>query len=553
MQQCRPVDTSDSTLARVARQFSTWAASSPAFAARYARFNGELAQLWIATLARERGEQVVPLVPPDPTDRRFASKSWQASPFYDYLRQSYLLGVRFLNEVVEQADLSPHEKGLLRFLTRQYVDAIAPTNFAATNPEVIALAIASRGETLARGVRNLVADLEKQRISTVDEAAFEVGRNLATTEGAVVFENELMQLIEYRPSTAKVFARPLLMVPPCINKFYVLDLQPANSFVRYAVAQGHSVFMVSWRNPDAAQGSLGWDDYIEDGVLRAIRVAREITKSAALNVLGFCVGGTLAATALAVLAARGERSVASLTLLATLLDFEDAGEIGHFVDTQSVAAREAALGAGGILPGRELGLVFSALRDNDLIWSYVVGNYLKGDAPAAFDILYWNADSTNLPGPMYCWYLRNMYLENRLRESGALTVCGESVDLGRLAMPAYVLATREDHIVPWQSAFRACDLLGGETRLVLGASGHIAGVINPPAAGKRSFRTGPRAKSPDAWFAQARETPGSWWDDWSAWIGASAGARVNARRTLGNRKYRSIEPAPGRYVKQRIA
>lgn len=546
-------DMGDSALARVAQQFAAWAASSPEFAIRYVRFAGQVAALWTATLARERGETVAPTVTPDPADRRFASEAWRTSVCHDYLRQSYLIGATFLNEVVDAAPLAPHDKGLLRFLVRQYVDAMAPSNFVVTNPDVIKLALDSRGATLQRGIENFIGDIERGQISTVDAAAFEVGVNLATTPGAVVFENELMQLIQYQPAKPQVYARPLVMVPPCINKFYVLDLQPSNSFVRHAIAAGHAVFMVSWRNPDDALAHATWDDYIERGVIAALAAVREITKADALNALGFCVGGTLLTTALAVLAARGEHWIASLTLLATLLDFSDTGEIGHLVDAASVAAREASIGRGGILSGRELAFVFSALRDNDLVWPYVVSNYLKGGTPAAFDILYWNADSTNLPGPMYCWYLRNMYLENRLREPGALTVCGVQVDLGRVRMPAYLLATREDHIVPWTSAYRACELLAGPVRFVLGASGHIAGVINPPAAGKRSRWIGPSRAEPSKWLDGATEHPGSWWDDWTNWIAPHAGRAVRSPKTLGSRKHPRGEAAPGRYVKQRIA
>jgi polyhydroxyalkanoate synthase len=370
----------------------------------------------------------------------------------------------------------------------------------------------------------------------------------------VVFENELIQLIQYQPATAKVRKRPLLMVPPCINKFYILDLQPENSFVRYAVEQGNTVFMLSWRNiDDDSLGGLTWDDYIADGVLKAIEVVRAISKADAINALGFCVGGTLLAAALAVLRARGEERVASVTLLATMLDFTYPGDIGVFVDEASMAAREAAIGKGGIFSGRDLAFVFSALRANDLVWSYVVNNYLKGKTPDAFDILYWNADSTNLPGPMYCWYVRNMYLENKLREPGRLTLCGVPADLGAIRLPTYILATREDHIVPWKSAYLSTGHLKGDTRFVLGASGHVAGVINPPAKTRRSYWTSAQlAADADAWLAGATETPGSWWPDWNAWLQGFSGGERAAPKKLGNAKFKPIEPAPGRYVKVRV-
>jgi len=382
---------------------------------------------------------------------------------------------------------------------------------------------------------------------------FEVGKNLAVTEGAVVFENELIQLIQYKPVTPTVFKQPLVMFPPCINKYYILDLQPENSLVRYAVEQGHPVFMVSWRNITEELGHLTWDDYVEIGVLKALEVARAICAAEKVNALGFCVGGTMLGAGLAVMAARGDNRVESATFLASMLDFADTGDIGLFIDEASVVVREAAIGKGGIMPGRDLALVFSALRANDLVWSYVVNNYLKGKSPEAFDLLYWNADSTNLAGPMYCWYVRNTYLENRLREPGKTMVLGVPVDLGQITVPAYVLATREDHIVPWHTAYRTTQLLGGEMRFVLGASGHVAGIINPVSKNKRSHWLGAKlAADPEEWLAGATEKPGSWWTDWSTWIEGFGGERVKARTRLGNTKFKPIEAAPGRYVKHRI-
>jgi polyhydroxyalkanoate synthase subunit PhaC len=350
-----------------------------------------------------------------------------------------------------------------------------------------------------------------------------------------------------------VYERPFLVVPPCINKFYILDLQPENSFVRHAVEQGHPVYMVSWRNVESEQAHYGWDDYLEQGVMRAIDVARDISGQETVNALGFCVGGTMLGTALAVLAARGERKVESATYLASMLDFSEPGDLGLFIDEASVAAREAAIGQGGIMPGRELALVFSALRANDLVWSYVVNNYLKGRPPEAFDLLYWNADSTNLPGPMYCQYVRRTYLENALREPGRVTMLGSPIDLGRVKVPAYLLATREDHIVPWRTAYRSTGLLGGELRFALGASGHVAGVINPATKNRRSYWIGEGlSPSADTWLQNAVEHRGSWWTDWSTWLSARGGRKVKARKTLGNARHKPIEPAPGRYVKHRI-
>jgi len=512
------------------------------------------AALWQAMLARRSDTPAPPpLIGPEPGDKRFDHPAWAASPIYDYARQAYLLNARYLKQMV---DVIPAPDALskerLRFATRQMLDAMAPSNFAATNPEFIQKAIETNGESIKAGLQNLIADLEKGRISMTDENAFEVGRNLAITPGAVVFENELFQLLQYSPLTNKVAKRPLLVVPPCINKYYILDLQPDNSFIRYAVSQGQTVFLVSWRNPQAEQGHLTWDDYIEHGPLAAIQVVQKICRTPQINALGFCVGGTILSSALAVARARGENPAASLTLLTTLLDFSDTGEIGLFVDEQSVAAREASIGKGGLLTARELSSTFSALRANDLIWQYVVGNYLKGNKPAAFDLLYWNSDSTNLPGPFAAWYLRHLYLENSLREPGKLVMCGVRVDLGKIDMPHFMLATREDHIVPWASSYLGCRHLGGESTFVLGASGHIAGVINPAARNKRSYWINDsQTDKPEEWLSNATEVPGSWWPRWIDWLGQFAGGQVAARGRLGSKDYPPGEPAPGRYVKEK--
>jgi len=515
------------------------------------------AQLWQGMLAKAPDQPAPAVAVPEAGDKRFAHPAWAESPIYDYLRQAYLINAETLKRMADAAPL-PDERARqrMRFLTRQMVDAMAPSNFVATNPEFVQTALATNGESIRQSINNLIEDLDKGRISMTDDAAFEVGRNLAVTPGAVVFENEVMQLIQYSPLTDTVCERPFLMVPPCINKFYILDLQPENSLVRYAVEQGHTVFLVSWRNPSAAQGHLTWDDYLEQGALTAIRVVREICgmtrADEQINALGFCVGGTILASALAVAKARGEDPVASLTLLTTLLDFSDTGEIGYFVDEAAVAAREASLGKGGLLPGRELATVFSALRANDLIWQYVVGNYLKGNKPPAFDLLYWNSDATNLPGPFLAWYLRHLYLENSLRVPGKLAMCGVRADLTRLDMPAFFYASREDHIVPWKTSYLGRALLGGPTRFVLGASGHIAGVINPAAKNKRNYWINDAgAASADEWLAGAAEVKGSWWPVWAEWLKTHGGKPVPARGRLGNATYAAREPAPGRYVKEK--
>jgi polyhydroxyalkanoate synthase len=493
-------------------------------------------RLWSALLAG-RSENVVDA----PADRRFMAKEWRDNAYYDYLRQSYFLVSRYFEQLVDAAPLDETSRDRARFAVRQWVDAMCPANFAATNPAALSEAIATHGESMTRGLANLLGDAQKGRISQTDESAFEVGRNLAVTPGEVVFENELIQLIQYRPTTQQVAARPLVMVPPCINKFYILDLQPENSFVAHAVAQGNTVFMVSWRNVGPEQGHLTWDDYLEEGVVAALQVAKEITKADRVNALGFCVGGTLLGTALA---EKDLDWVASVTMLATMLDFADTGQIGLFVDEASVAMREATIGDGGIFPGADLAFVFSSLRANDLIWPYVVNNYLLGGKPAAFDLLYWNSDSTNLPGPMYCTYLRSTYLENSLKDQ---------VDFASITAPLFVVATREDHIVPWRSAYRTLSLFGGkEKHFVLGASGHIAGIVNAPDKKRRShwvFDTLPG--NPDEGFAAAKEIKGSWWPMWSEWLARHAGGKRAAPTKLGNAKYPPIEPAPGRYVKQK--
>ena len=467
----------------------------------------------------------------------------------EVLGQSHQHFGSLMNTMLAAAPLDERSKAQWGFAMRQVVDAMSPANCLATNPEALQAAMASGGGSLVEGARLFLADLAKGRITMSDGQAFEVGRNLAITPGDVVFENELMQLIQYTPTTAKVHKRPLIIVPPCINKYYILDLQPDNSLVRYAVAQGHTVFLVSWRNVGTDQAQLRWDDYVEPGVLQALWVARKVRRADRVNTLGFCVGGTLLASALAVAAARGEAPAASVTLLTTMLDFSDTGELGLMVDEASVAQREASIGEGGLLRGRELAQVFAALRANDLIWPYVVNGYLKGKAPSAFDLLFWNSDDTNLPGPMYCWYLRQTYLENRLREPGGTVQCGVPVDLSSIDVPAFIYASREDHIVPWQTAFASTRLLGGESRFVLGASGHIAGVINPPAKRKRHHWTGAPQPEAAAWLGAAQQVEGSWWPAWTDWLRPNSGALGVAPRQAGNADFPAIEAAPGRYVK----
>jgi polyhydroxyalkanoate synthase len=489
------------------------------------------------------------------SDRRFSGEAWNANPVSRFSASAYLLNARTLMGLAEAVEGDAKTKARLRFAVEQWMAATAPSNFLALNAEAQQKAIASKGESIARGIQNLLHDMKQGHLSMTDESVFEVGKNVATTEGAVVFENEFFQLLEYKPLTEKVYEKPFLLVPPCINKFYILDLQPDNSLIRYAVSQGHRTFVVSWCNPDESMTGKTWDDYIEHAAIKAIEVVQEITGAKTINALGFCVGGTILGTALAVLAARGEKPVTSLTLLTSLLDFTDTGILDIFIDENSVKYREAEMGKGGLLKGQDLAATFSFLRPNDLVWNYVVGNYLKGETPPPFDLLYWNSDSTNLPGPFYAWYLRNTYFENNLIKPGKTVVCGQKVDLGKLDMPVYIYGSREDHIVPIGGAYASTQQLPGKKRFVMGASGHIAGVINPPAKKKRSYWTNdklPQGKFPAEqaeWQKNAAEHPGSWWTDWSDWLKGHAGKQIAAPKGYGGRQHKKIEPAPGRYVK----
>ena len=493
--------------------------------------------------------------PPKVTgDRRFADSAWSENPMAAYAAAVYLLNARTLMGMADAVESDEKTRNRIRFAVEQWVAAAAPSNYLAFNAEAQKKAIATKGESIAKGVQNLVHDIQQGHVSMTDESLFEVGKNVVTTEGAVVFENELFQLIEYKPLTAKVYEKPFLMVPPCINKFYILDLQPENSLIRYAVAQGHRTFVVSWRNPDASLAHKTWDNYIEEAVIKAIEVTQEISGAPTINALGFCVGGTMLTSALAVLAARGEKPVASATLLTTLLDFTDSGILDVFIDESFVKYRESEMGKGGLMKGSDLASTFSFLRPNDLVWNYVVGNYLKGETPPPFDLLYWNSDSTNLPGPFYVWYLRNTYLENRLVTPGQATICGEKVDLRKVDIPFYLYGSREDHIVPIGGAYASTQVLPGKKRFVMGASGHIAGVINPPTKNKRSHwirADGKFPKTQDAWQEGAVEHPGSWWTDWSTWLKGQAGKQIAAPKTYGRGKYKAKMPAPGSYVKDR--
>ena len=492
---------------------------------------------------------------PEVKDRRFSGDGWASNPVAAFSAAAYLLNARTLMGLADAVEGDDKTRARIRFGVEQWMAAMAPSNFLAFNAEAQKKAIETKGESIAKGMQNLLHDIRQGHVSMTDESLFEVGRNVATTEGAVVYENELFQLLEYKPLTTKVYERPFLLVPPCINKFYILDLQPDNSFIRYAVEQGHRTFVVSWRNPHEDLAHKTWDDYVEDGAMAAIDVVQSITGADQINALGFCVGGTILSNALAVMAARGQEPVASATFLTTLIDFADTGILDVFIDEAFVQFRELQMGKGGLMKGQDLASTFSFLRPNDLVWNYVVGNYLKGETPPPFDLLYWNSDSTNLPGPFYAWYLRNFYLENNLVQPGKLTVCGEKLDLGQLTLPVYIYGSREDHIVPINAAYASTQVLPGKKRFVMGASGHIAGVINPPAKNKRSHWIRADGKLPatlEQWLEGATEHAGSWWTDWSHWLKAHAGKQIAAPKTYGKgAKFKAIEPAPGSYVKQK--
>ncbi len=490
------------------------------------------------------------LVTPHKTDRRFSSDNWQNSPVHNYLKQSYLLTSRWLIDRIDESTLDDNTRHKCAFYTNHFIDALSPTNFALTNPDVVRETVESKGQNLLHGLKNLTEDMKKGRISMTDESMFEVGKNLATTPGSVVFENEMMQLIHYRSLADKVNELPMLIVPPCINKYYILDLQEKNSFVRYALEEGNNVFVISWHNPDETMGDRRWDEYVENGTIKAIDVVRKITGAKKTNAVSWCIGGTMLATTMAVLAARRRKPVASATFFTSLMDFSDPGGLRVFIDESQVRQHERKLKDGGVMPGKQLAQTFAMLRANELIWNYVINNYMKGKTPPPFDILYWNSDSTNMSAHMYTWYLRNMYLENRLAKPGDLELCGVKLDLGKIDAPAYFLSTIDDHIAPWKTTFTSTELVKGPIEFVLAASGHVAGVINPPAKNKRNYwRNGELGRGADHWLDNAERVTGSWWPHWSAWLKRQGGAMIDAPKRTGSDEFPELEPAPGAYVK----
>ena len=510
--------------------------------------------LWQSTAQRMMGQDPDPVVEPERGDRRFKHPEWDENELFDFVKQSYLLSARWMQSTVKDVEgLDDKTSQKVDFYTRQFVDAMAPSNFLMTNPEVLRETLQSGGENLVKGLENLLADLEhgkgRLKIRMTDTEAFDLGENIAVTAGKVVFQNDLMQLLQYEPTTEKAYKRPLLIIPPWINKFYILDLRPKNSFIRWAVEQGHTVFVISWVNPDEKLAAKTFADYMTEGTLAAMDAVEQATGEHDLNVIGYCLGGTLLACTLCYMAAKNDERIKSATFFTTMLDFDDAGELGVFIDEVQLAALEEKMNQKGYLDGADMATTFNMLRANDLIWSFVVNNYLLGKDPFPFDLLYWNSDSTRMPAAMHSFYLRSMYQENRLIEPGGIQLNGVDIDLSKIKVPACMISTREDHIAPWKATYAATQLLGGPVKFVLAGSGHIAGVVNPPEANKYGYWTNAKnPKSPDAWISTAAEHSGSWWPEWAKWVGRHGGGKVAARKP-GDGALEVLEDAPGSYVK----
>ena len=516
----------------------------------------DYARLWQSSWMKMFGLASAPVAVPSKSDSRFKDEDWSANFLFDLIKQSYLISARHIQNAVAQVEGLPADsEKKVAFFTRQYVDALSPTNFLLTNPQVLRETVASGGQNLVRGLNNLLADIEKGggqlQISMTDEKAFKLGENVATTPGSVVFENDLMQLIQYKPMTAEVLKRPLIIVPPWINKYYILDLREKNSFIRWAVSQGHTVFVVSWVNPDAKLAQKGFDDYMREGPLAALDAVEKATGEREVNFIGYCLGGTLLGATLAYLAAKKDDRVKSATFFVSLLDFSQPGELGVFIDEAQVENLEKKMNQRGYLEGSEMASTFNMLSSNDLVWSFVVNNYLMGKDPFPFDLLYWNADSTRMPARMHSFYLRNMYIKNLMGVPGGITLTGVPIDLSKVKIPSYFISTVEDHIAPWKTTYKGAKYLRGPVRFVLGGSGHIAGIVNPPSAKKYHFWTNDALpETAEKWFETATQKPGSWWEDWQAWIEKE---NADAARVPARIPTKAIEPAPGRYAKLRIS
>ena len=515
-------------------------------------------RLWQNSWMQMLGQKVEPVAAPGKGDNRFRHEDWENHFLFDYLKQSYLIAARHIHQAVSKVEhLPPDARKKVDFFTRQYINALSPSNFALTNPQVVRETLSSGGENLLRGLNNLLADIERGdgqlQISMTDAKAFKMGKNIATTPGKVVYQNDLMQLIQYQPSTKKVYKRPLLIIPPWINKYYILDLRESNSFIKWAVDQGHTVFVISWVNPGREYAGKTFEDYLHQGPNDALDAIEKATGEKQVNIIGYCLGGTLLGAALGVMAAKKDKRAASATFFVSLLDFSIPGELGVFIDEKQVENLERRMKQRGYLEGSEMAGTFNMLRSNDLIWSFVVNNYLMGKDPFPFDLLYWNSDSTRMPASMHSFYLRNMYLANKLKDPGGISLDGVPVDIRKIKVPAYFISTAEDHIAPWKSVYKGARVLSGEVRFVLGGSGHIAGIVNPPAANKYCYWTNEASpEGADEWLATATRHEGSWWGDWQAWMDKNNGGSKVPARVPGDGKLQVIEDAPGTYVSLRL-
>ncbi len=546
----------------IAKAFMDLYARMAADPAQLAAFSTNLwldhMRLWQSSWMRMMGVQAAPVAAPEQGDARFKDEDWSQNFLFDLIKQSYLISARHIRESVAQVDgLSEESEKKVAFFTRQYVDALSPSNFLLTNPQVLRETLASGGQNLVRGLNNLLTDIEKGggslRISMTDESAFQLGRNVATTPGKVVYQNDLMQLIQYQPATPQVWKRPLVIIPPWINKYYILDLREKNSFIRWAVRQGHTVFVISWVNPDASLAQKGFDDYMREGPLAALDAVEKATGERQVNFIGYCLGGTLLGATLAYLSQKRQERVASATFFVSLLDFSQPGELGVFIDEAQVESLERKMNERGYLEGSEMAGTFNLLRANDLVWSFVINNYLLGKDPFPFDLLYWNADSTRMPARMHSYYLRNMYIRNLMGVPGGIELGGVPIDLSKVKLPAYFISTAEDHIAPWKTTYKGARYLGsagrGAVRFVLGGSGHIAGIVNPPAAKKYQFWTNDSLpETAEEWFKSATQKPGSWWEDWEAWM-----EKQNAEKVAARKPRKALEDAPGSYATLRFS
>lgn len=542
-----PVDSSESTI-DLLKSMATDPLKYWSMQLGYAQKQVDLLQ---RSIKKFSGEEAEPIITPDKGDRRFRAPEWDESALFDFIKQYYLLASEHVQQTIDSAhDLPKEKKDELAFTARLVTDALSPSNFLMTNPEVLNETIRTGGENLVNGMKNLSKDLHRGKgmlkISMTDRNAFTLGENIATTKGGVIYENDLIQLIQYSPTTEKVHKTPLLIVPPWINKYYILDLRAENSFIKWAVDQGHTVFCISWVNPDKKLAKKSFEDYMREGVLEALDRVQEITGEKSCNAVGYCLGGTLLATTLAYLKAKKQdKRVTSATFLTTLVDFEQAGELKMFMGTSQMRTVQRVMAEQGVFPGHEMQQTFNLLRANDLIWSFVINNYLMGKEPFPFDLLYWNDDATNMPAVMHSFYLQNMYCDNLLAQPGGISMGTEEIDISKIKTPCYFLSTKEDHIAPWKATYQTTQLVGGPKQFTLAASGHIAGVVNPPAKKKYCYWVAKDTpQDPESWLESAKEHEGSWWPHWNKWMGEYKGEKIKARKVID-----ALEPAPGRYVK----